>query len=508
LEHAGTTLGALLAGIDADLSEGAAHARVLADVVVDSREVRPGSLFVAMSGALADGHDYLGAAARAGASAALVERGRAVPDGLPFAAVDDPRAVLGAVASAYYGRPSHSFDVVGVTGTNGKTTTTYMLESICAAAGLGPGVVGTVSYRWPGHEEPAPNTTPGAERLQRLLARMRDAGSDVALMEVSSHGLSTHRLDGTRVQVGVYTNLTQDHLDFHGTMEAYRDAKARLFLELLPAAARAPDGAPVAVLNADDPEGVRLAGLLERDHPGVEVWTYAVEGEGRWSARDVSLSLDGVAFRVARQGQHDLSLSLPMLGSYNVSNALAAACAASALGVSDEDLAAGLAAMAPVPGRLERVGSRPAVFVDYAHTPDALERSLETLREVTAGQLVAVFGCGGDRDRDKRPKMGRAAELGADRVWVTSDNPRSEPPEAILADIVAGMQDASRAEVVAAREDAIARAVASAAPDDVVLIAGKGHETYQEVAGVRRPFDDREHAQQALARRDETGGEP
>ncbi len=483
----------LVADLDGVVNAEVGDDPVLDAVVFDSREAREGALFAALVGARADGHDHAESAIRAGASALLTERSLELAT--PHVVVDDTRARLGEVARLVYGDPSAQMTVIGITGTNGKTTVSYLVERVLAHAGRPTGVLGTVNYRWPGHLLPAANTTPESAKVQSLLARMRDDGVTTVAMEVSSHGLATHRLEGTSFDVGVFTNLSQDHLDFHHTMEEYRRAKERLFSLYLPRAAAA-GKSPVAVVNADDDEGARLGRMSLDD---VRFVSYSATGKPvEWRCERWSQSIEGTRMRVAHPGGVS-ELHTRLLGEFNVSNVLATLAATVSVGVPVEVAAEALEQMRGVPGRLEHLGGggRPDVFVDYAHTPDALGRALDALRPLTRGRLVVVFGCGGDRDREKRPLMGSVAAERADFVLLTSDNPRTESPQAIIAEIETGMPGAATDDlsavgwgVVVEREPAIVEAIRSAQPGDVILIAGKGHETYQEVHGVRRPFDD------------------
>ncbi len=499
-------------GLEQVGSDAALDAQVL-QITFDSRQVGPGTLFVALAGARHDGHDFLQAAAKAGAVGVLVDLDRVDEIdcgalGCAVLAAENTRAILGQVASAYYNSPTSELGVVGITGTNGKTTTSYLLEAIFAAAKRKSGVVGTINYRWGTTVLRAANTTPESLVVHDLMARMAaDDVSDV-IMEVSSHGLSTHRLNGVLFDVGVFTNLTQDHLDFHGSMEAYAEAKRRLFLELLPAAAVA-GKKPVAVINLDDEEGRSLAKLVGEkgrvrcigfaigagitDFEGADVYCTAIEQ-----------GIDGMDLQIQTPAGL-LSLKTGMLGEFNVSNCLAAVAAAIARGVEPAAICEGLGNIAGVPGRLERVrladdaaDKSPAVFVDFAHTPDALERALLTLRPLVQGKLVVVFGCGGDRDRQKRPVMGEVGARLADRIWVTSDNPRSEDPQTIVNDILGGISAHANVVHEVDRRQAIAKAIAEAGAQDVVLIAGKGHEKYQEIQGKQFAFDDVEEARSAL----------
>jgi UDP-N-acetylmuramoyl-L-alanyl-D-glutamate--2,6-diaminopimelate ligase len=400
----------------------------------------------------------------------------------------------GHIAAAVFGSPARRMNLVGVTGTNGKTSCTYLLESIWRAAGDPIGVIGTVSVRWPGHEEKAAMTTPAAADLQRMLRAMADAGCRHVAMEVSSHALSQHRVAGCEFAAAVFTNLTRDHLDYHGDEEGYFAAKAVLFDHLGPAG--------IAVLNADDAFAMRIASTL----PAERVRTFSIQSSADAWAVPVSTKcgLEGLRGKI-RVGGDEIELRTRLVGLPNLANVLAAAAAARALGVAPAAVAAGLDGCAPVPGRLERVGAgSPVVLVDYAHTPDALERTLATVREMTPGRLIVVFGCGGDRDKGKRPIMGAAAGRIADASVLTSDNPRSEDPHAIIADIERGIERECRRVAAEAlrdhrgycvepdRERAISLALSTARACDVVVVAGKGHEDYQEIAGVRRSFDDRE----------------
>lgn len=497
------TLDALMAGLaPAAVPIPAVPIRGLA---VDSRAVKKGDLFVALAGARTDGHAHIPAAVAAGAAAVLAERPADAP--VPVLVVPSAGALLSAVAARFYGRPSQHLDIIGVTGTNGKTTITYLLESVLQSVGKSVGVVGTIDYRWPGHREAAPNTTPHAADVQRLLAAMRDAGVGHVAMETSSHALALGRVDDVEFTVGVFTNLTQDHLDFHKDMEGYFEAKAGLFARL----DRVGRPRRRAVINRDDPWGARLVPRV-----GSPVWTYGIDGDADFRATEVALSAEGSAFRLTtpfgeRHGKFGL------VGRHNVYNVLAALGAALGVGVPLDAAIAGLAAMHGVPGRLERVTEHPAgttgttlpfdVFVDYAHTDDALINVLQTLRPLARGRLIVLFGCGGDRDRTKRPKMGEAAARLGDRVIVTSDNPRSEDPEAIAREVEAGARRVSgrSVDVIIDRREAIARAVHLAGPGDVLLLAGKGHETYQILRDRTVDFDDRAVSRALLAERARRG---
>ena len=443
-------------------------------VTHDSRLAGPEDVFVAIRGAKTDGR----ALARELRVAAVIADGPVeVRPGVTVLQVADARRALALAAAAAAGFPGRAMPVVGVTGTNGKTTTTWLIEAIGAADGRAVGVIGTTGARIAGVAEPLGFTTPEAPVLQDLLARMRTAGCGLVAMEVSSIGLSLSRVDGIPFAVGVFTSFSQDHLDFHGTMAAYLEAKQRLFQELL-----AQDG--TAVLCGDDPAWAAMV------PPGQRTWTYGFGDGLDIRVTDAALGLRGSTATVHTPlGSGDLSVRLP--GRHNLHNALGALGAGLALGIPLPTCLDGLAALPRVPGRLDPVPVDAGfdVLVDYAHTPDALERVLATLRPLTAGRLITVFGCGGDRDRSKRPLMGAAASAGSDLVVVTSDNPRSEDPAAILAEILPGVRGEVRVEVD--RRQAIALALRAAQPGDCVLIAGKGHEAVQVVGDQTLPFDDR-----------------
>ncbi|MFZ5586568.1 MAG: UDP-N-acetylmuramoyl-L-alanyl-D-glutamate--2,6-diaminopimelate ligase [Thermodesulfobacteriota bacterium] len=484
----------------------------IAGLACDSRAAGPGVIFAALVGAAADGHAFAPAAAQAGATCLLVERALPEVGDLCQVVVPDSRRALALMAAEFHGNPSQAMTVVGVTGTNGKTTVTYLIESVLARRGP-VGVIGTVNVRYAGQSRPAAMTTPESVEVQRLLADMRQKGVEQAVMEISSHALVQRRADGVALDMGVFTNLSRDHLDYHGDLEAYFAAKRLLFERLLPES-RARGKEPQAVICADDPRGAGLAELARSQ--GIKVWTYGLDAPADVTAEDVILGLDGGVCRVVWPGG-DFLAATPLVGRYNLQNLLAGAAAGLALGLRGAEVAAGLADLAGVPGRLERVAGvagGPAVFVDYAHTDDALRQALGALKPLTPGRLFCVFGAGGDRDRGKRPLMGKVVGELADLAILTSDNPRGEDPLAIMAMVEAGLaeagsrpaQDFGRAHPPAYmrepdRAQAIAAAVGAAGPGDVVLIAGKGHEDYQIVAGVKRHFDDREQAAQALKAR-------
>jgi UDP-N-acetylmuramoyl-L-alanyl-D-glutamate--2,6-diaminopimelate ligase len=448
----------------------------ISDVAYDSRAVGPGALFFCVAGARADGHAYAPDAVSSGAVALVVERFLDLD--IPQVRVVSVRDAMGPMAAVFFGRPSSSMELVGVTGTNGKTTTSFLLERCLEAAGVTAGLMGTVETHIAGAVSPVVRTTPEAIDLQRTLARMREAGVRGAAMEVSSHGIALGRVDATRFAAAVFTNLTQDHLDFHETMESYYEAKAALF---------APERTAAAVVNLDDEHGLRLAASVK-----VPLVTFGVtSADAELRAHDVQMDASGSRF-ICEAGGTSLPVRVRLAGRFNVSNALAALAAMRALGRDLGAAAEGIASLSGVPGRFETIdaGQDFTVIVDYAHTPDSLARALSSAREICAGALWVVFGCGGDRDRGKRPLMGAAATALADRVIITSDNPRSEDPRAIIDEIASGATGSS--EIESDRRAAIRFAVRNAAAGDVVLVAGKGHESGQEFAGGRTiPFDDR-----------------
>jgi UDP-N-acetylmuramoyl-L-alanyl-D-glutamate--2,6-diaminopimelate ligase len=471
----------LIAGLEARESRGDLGVAI-SSLAYDSRTVSEGTLFFCVPGERSDGHDFAAQAVASGAVALVVER----PLELDVAQVlvADARAMMAPVAARFWGDPTAELRVVGVTGTNGKTTTAFLLREILEAAGIQCGLLGTVKQVVGGVEEEVERTTPEAIDLQHSFRRMLDAGDRACAMEVSSHALALHRCDAVHFEVAVFTNLTQDHLDFHGDMEEYFLSKRLLFAA----------GPRASVVNADDSYGRRLAEEFD-------CLTFsAVGAEADFVARDVSFDAAGASFAIAGPGG-DTQARTSLPGDFNVANALGAFAAASELGVKAESAAAGLARAARVPGRFEPVdeGQAFAVLVDYAHTPDSLENVLRAARRVTEGRVISVVGAGGDRDRDKRPKMGRAASRLSDLAIVTSDNPRSEKPEAIVAEVLAGVGDSETVAVEIDRRQAIARALGEARRGDTVVIAGKGHEQGQEFENGRKvPFDDREVAREEL----------
>ena len=484
-------LGRLLQAVPAAALDGSA-ATEIGSLAYDSRAVRPGSLFFALPGVQTDGRLFAEEAVRRGAVAIVHAQDLHLPRGPALVRVADAREAMADLAAEFYGRPSESLPVIGVTGTNGKTTTTFMIRDVLRAAGKACGVIGTIRYEFGPRLIPAVRTTPESLDLQRMFFEARQAGCEAVAMEASSQGLSAERLRGTRFAAAVFTNLSVDHLDYHKTMEAYFLAKKRLFDAL---AGQSP-GAP-AVVNVDDDYGRRLA--ADPNLAG-RVVTYGFSPDAGVRASGLRLSESSTRFRVSTPwGEAELEIGLA--GRFNAMNALAATAVCGALGTPPAAAKAALARMSCVPGRLERVEDPRGrhVFVDYAHTEDALRNVLQTLRETSSGRLICVFGCGGDRDRSKRPRMGAAATEFADYAVATSDNPRNEDPLAILREVLDGMDRGRPHLVEPDRARAIRAALEAARPGDTVLVAGKGHETTQEIAGRTTHFDDREVVRQAIA---------
>ncbi len=463
-------------------------------VVADSRHVVPGALFVAVRGHSMDGHEFLGDVLDQGAAALVVEvlppalQSRVEREGQAVVQVANSRQALAAIASGYYGHASRQLPLVGVTGTNGKTTITYVVESILQAAGLSVGVMGTVENRFAGERVAATQTTPDALQVQSLLRQMQDRGVEAAVMEVTSHALDQDRVAGCEFRVCMFTNLTRDHYDYHGSEAAYFAAKARLFTEL---------SGDWHVLNLDDPYGRKLLDISPS-----RVLTYGIDSDATLAPRQMVHGLDGIRFTLPTT-KGTLDIQSPLVGRHNVYNLLAGIAVGLAMDLDADAIVRGIEQLTQVPGRLDRVdeGQDFYVFVDYAHTPDALEQVLRAVRAETPGRLITVFGCGGDRDPGKRPLMGQAAVALSDYTVITSDNPRTESPEAIVAEIVAGAETSRHHTAIVDRRAAIVHAIAEAKPKDTVIIAGKGHETYQIVGQTRRHFDDREVAREALHQR-------
>jgi len=458
----------------------------------DSRRATPGCLFIAVSGMCDDGARHIREAVEKGASVIVTERAVEVgslPRRVPVLQVRDVRTAKAELARQFFADVSRRLVCVGITGTNGKTTTSTMVHSILEAEGWRPALVGTIEQRLPGGERrEASHTTPDLLDLYDLLVETDRRGGRAVVMEVSSHALVQARTQGIRFQAAAFTHLTPEHLDYHGTMEAYRDAKARLFEDL--------ESEATAVLNRDDPVSACFAARTR-----ARVVHYGFQRDADYWPEIGRVDVSGFKAAIHAPGGV-FEVECPLLARHNVANALAAIATTSSLGVERNSIQRGLNLLGSIPGRLESIhrGQDFEVLIDYAHTDDALEKVLDALRPLTRGRLLLVFGCGGDRDRSKRPRMGRVASLKADSVWITNDNPRSEPPEAIAAEILEGVVDRSKVEVLLDRRDAIAAALSRAAPGDIVLIAGKGHESEQVVGAMRRPFHDRSVAEELLCR--------
>lgn len=481
----------------------------ISGVTCDSRAVKPGMLFFALRGTNTDGHRYIPAAIAAGAAAVLLEDASSAPADLPWLQVADGRSAMGLISAAFCGDPTARLPLIGITGTNGKTTTTYLIEGILRAAGIAPAVLGTISYRFEDTVVEASHTTPESTELQAAFRQLADAGAQAFIMEVSSHALEQKRVEGCHFDVGIFSNLTRDHLDYHKTMESYLGSKQQLFSRLL-----LPDQCkPVrrAVVNMDDEFGAQIAAVS-----ACPVISYGVDFNGDVKADGVELSVNGIRGTL-KTPKGDVAFASRLLGRFNLYNILAAVSAGVALDLPLEAIKAGIEGHSAVPGRMERVENSHGItlLVDYAHTGDALENVLKTLKELATGRIITVFGCGGDRDPGKRPIMGGIAAGMSDLAIVTSDNPRSEDPFLIMAQVKAGIMPLNLREYTIAelsdgfsekgfvmlenRRDAIRMAVRSALPGDIVLLAGKGHEDYQIIGTTKHHFDDREEAAAAFA---------
>ena len=498
MEARSTTVTQLLAALNGQVAIVERHGaldQLVTSVTDDSRAVASGSLFIAVKGERVDGHRYVGQAIEAGA-AAIVAQESVDHRSIPFVRVADSRKALGFIGGRFYGDPSAQLTMVGVTGTNGKTTTTYLCKSLMEGLGRQVGLIGTVAYQIGSETIPASHTTPGALELQGLLARMCQAQMDSVVMEVSSHALAMDRTAGCEYDVAVFTNLTQDHLDYHRTMEEYFNAKLRLFTTL----GQGKKTGQRAVINMDDPRGAQVRAACR-----VPVWGFAVKGRADLQAENVRLSMNGSTFTAVTPAGV-FTVDSRLVGEHNVYNLLGAIGVALHAGATCDQVREAVAALTNVPGRFERVsaGQDFTVVVDYAHTEDALLRLLTAAQALKTHRIITVFGCGGDRDRGKRPKMGRAAVEYSDVVVLTSDNPRTEDPLAILREVEAGVREALQARshveyhLVADRREAIKSAVRLARTGDIVLIAGKGHEDYQILGTKKVHFDDREVAREAI----------
>jgi UDP-N-acetylmuramoyl-L-alanyl-D-glutamate--2,6-diaminopimelate ligase len=484
----------------------------ISGLTCDSRTVFPGTLFFALRGVKTDGHCFIPAAVRSGAAAVVLEDAACAPQGIPWVHVTDGRAAMAQVAAEFFGNPTLKLPLVGITGTNGKTTTTYLIEAILKAANIPTAVLGTINYRFGSTHIEASHTTPESTELQAAFRQLADAGARAFVMEVSSHALEQKRVDGCHFDVAVFSNLTRDHLDYHKTMESYLESKQRLFSELLHPTADKP--LRYAAVNMDDPYGAVIAGSA-----ACPVITYGVKFKGDVQAVDVALSVDGLGGTLVTP-KGAVSFASRLLGRFNLSNILAAASTGIALDLPLDAIKTGIEGHTTVPGRMERVGNTRGVtlLVDYAHTGDALENVLSTLKELATARIITVFGCGGDRDQGKRPIMGTIAAQLSDLTIVTSDNPRTEDPLAILAQVRDGITPLGIREYVQDqlsggfsekgfivrenRRDAIRLAVRLARPGDIVLLAGKGHEDYQIIGKTKHHFDDREEAANAFTELD------
>jgi UDP-N-acetylmuramoyl-L-alanyl-D-glutamate--2,6-diaminopimelate ligase len=465
--------------------------RVVESIAYDSRRVQRNGLFVALRGEKVDGHQFIDQAVEKGATVIVTEHEVQSPRATCLV-VENTRAALADVAATFYQQPARRLKLAAVTGTNGKTTTTFLIKHICEKAGLRCGLLGTVRYEIGDRVLPAVRTTPESLDVYDLLSQMVNAGCKAAAMEVSSHALAQDRVRGLEWDVAVFTNLTQDHLDFHGTMENYFEAKATLFTGLIEQKSKTK---PTAVINLDDPYGAKLVDRLEKK---VQVITYGLGVKADFRASNYHAEFAGTSYQLDARGKSYL-VRVPLIGRFNVANSMAALAAASSMGISLRDAILSLGRSPQVPGRLEAVPAKRQfqIFVDYAHTPDALLNVLKTARELSPRKLIVVFGCGGDRDKQKRPLMGRVADENADYSIITSDNPRKEGPDAIIAEAAKGFRS-DRYEKIVDRAEAIARAIELAQPRDIILIAGKGHEPYQEFADHTIPFDDIQVARRAL----------
>jgi UDP-N-acetylmuramoyl-L-alanyl-D-glutamate--2,6-diaminopimelate ligase len=465
--------------------------RAVESIAYDSRRVQRNGMFVALRGEKSDGHEFIGQAIEKGASVIVAEREEKNPRAT-CVVVEDTRTALADFSATFYGYPARKLKLAGVTGTNGKTTTTFLIKHICERAGLRCGLIGTVRYEIGERVLPAIRTTPESLDLQELLAQIANAGCKAAAMEVSSHALAQDRTRGLEWNVAVFTNLTQDHLDFHGTMQSYFESKMKLFMGL---PSQKKKRKPVAIVNIDDRYGEKL---LEKIDKRISVITYGMGVRADFRASNYRVEFSGTSYQLDARGKSYL-VRVPLIGRFNVTNSMAALAAASALGINLRDAVFSLGKSPQVPGRLELVPAKRQfqVFVDYAHTPDALGNVLKTLRELEPNRLIAVFGCGGNRDRQKRPLMAEIVDRHADYAIITSDNPRKENPDTIIAEIEKGFRS-NRYEKITDRTQAISRAVALVRPRDIVLIAGKGHENYQEFADHTIPFDDIQVARRAI----------
>ncbi len=471
------------------------------DITYDSREVKRGSLFVAVKGFKTDGHRYIADAVKRGASAVVVEDAVNISKGdVTVITAPDTRNALALLSARFYGDPSRRLRMIGITGTNGKTTTSYLIKSIIEKAGKKAGLLGTISYIIGGEIMPAPHTTPESSDLQKYLSQILDAGAEYAVMEVSSHALELNRTANCEFDIGVFTNLTQDHLDFHKTMEDYFNAKLKLFTSLNNE--RGKMAKKVGIINIDDPYSNRILSAMT-----VKAITYGFSENADIRPEEINVDVDGIRF-LAVTPKGNFPIESKLTGKYNILNILASIAVGQSLGFDNSAIQEGISSLSSVSGRFEKIdeGQDFTVVVDYAHTEDALKRILETIRAFAKGRVITVFGCGGDRDRGKRPKMGEAAVKLSEIVILTSDNPRSEDPHEIIKEIEEGIKRKRNGRlreylVIPDRKEAIYRAIEMAEKDDVILIAGKGHEDYQIIGDKKLHFDDREIAREAIKKR-------
>lgn len=468
----------------------------ISGVEIDSRQVKPGNLFIAIRGFTVDGHHYISQAIENGAVAVLVEEQVQVPAYVTVILVPDTRRAMAIVADVYYGQPTHELKLIGITGTNGKTTTSTLLQRLFLDHGKKAGLIGTIAMRIGDREIPTKNTTPEVLELQKSFRWMRDEGCEYSVIEASSHALDLGRTRGCKFHIGVFTNLTQDHLDYHETMEQYREAKGLLFSQLGNEYASFPEEQSYAVLNADDPVSLYYAKITP-----AQVVTYGIDQQADVQASNIRITPKGTSFDL-KTFHGDCTMNLQLMGKFNVSNALAVISVGLIEGLSLEQIKNSLEQVPGVNGRFEpvHVGQDFTVIVDYAHTPDSLENVLKTIRQFAQKRVITLVGCGGDRDRTKRPLMAKIAADYSDLAVYTSDNPRTEQPEVILADMLTGVEGVPAEKVctIVDRAEAIRYAIQHAEAGDVILIAGKGHETYQEIHGVRTDFDDRVIAKQVM----------
>ncbi len=462
----------------------------------NSKEIRPGYLFIALKGNTLDGHNFVEEAIRKGASAVVMEKIMPIHPSISFIIVPNSRNAMSKLSAKFYRYPFEKINLTGITGTNGKTTTSYILESILQSSGAKPGVIGTINYRFPGHTIAAPITTPESLDLMQILRRMANAGVTDVVIEVSSHALQQGRVRDCPFKTAIFTNLTRDHLDYHGSMENYFQAKSRLFMGLK----KRSQGDATAIINTDDPKGKELAKLVCKN-----VVTYGLKDTCNIKAKMIRAGRTGIIAKLVMPSG-ETEIHSPLIGKFNIYNILAAAAAAYSMGIDMEAIKTGISRLEHIPGRLEMVKNSQSltIVVDYAHTPDALDKVLKALRPLVSGRIITLFGCGGDRDSGKRYEMGRVAGTLSDMVFITTDNPRTEDPYSIASQVKKGVQDVlngSRCIVDLDRKSAIKRAVKTIDKNDLLLIAGKGHEDYQIIGKHKKNFDDRIVAMKAAAER-------